>query len=264
MTLTTVLVNLTILSVPLSAIAQGIPPLLEIERAEGTINVVIRNVGAARMTACALTYSQVLQQNGRQHEVGGRNIYDAVTNHNQIVPPGGTHTVKLVPRDAAADPNVQIRAGIYEDGSTFGDPGWVDLIRKRRFDFLEASINALEDLSTVTSNSMSSSNPAAVMETALSKRMAALGDEAQKAQAEAKGFSSGQSPYGGNTPAERSAKLAVLAAQEHVTAVKAIYSMVIYNLKIPPTSNGIPVDFAQTLNILRTKLTQEISRMKSQ
>ena len=265
MKFTPVFINL-IFSLPLCAFAQGIPPSLEIERVQGTINVVIRNVGATPMTACVLTYCQVLQQNGKQHEVSGRNVFDVVTNPNhKVIAPGGTYLIKLGVRDAAADPNVQIRGGLYEDGSAFGDTGWVGLIRKRRSAFLESSTSALEDFSAATSNSRSSLDSASMMKTALSRRMAALGDESQKAQADASGVSSGKvSPFDADTPAERSARLALLASQDHANAVNAVYSALIQNLKTPPTSNGSPVDFWQTINILRTKLTQDISRLRSQ
>jgi hypothetical protein len=58
------------------------------------------------------------------------------------VPPG-VPTLFVV---GGADTQIQVQAGIFHDGSTYGDPQWIDGLRKRRVYYLQALDAFLDEL----------------------------------------------------------------------------------------------------------------------
>ena len=50
------------------------------------------------------------------------------------VPPGAPTTFVV----GGADTQIQVQAGIFQDGSTYGDPQWIEGLRKRRVYYLQA------------------------------------------------------------------------------------------------------------------------------
>ncbi|HXJ42767.1 MAG TPA: hypothetical protein VNH18_26030 [Bryobacteraceae bacterium] len=98
--------------------AQGIPPLIALDPiGQGVVKALIRNTGATNLSAYALTCVLESQPGEAPHPFWMRNVYDGVTTRaNAPIRPGDTRSVQLGAR-GASDPRIQIRAGIYEDGS---------------------------------------------------------------------------------------------------------------------------------------------------
>src|ERR1700676_1260127 len=58
------------------------------------------------------------------------------------VPPGAPTTFVV----GGADTQIQVQAGIFQDGSTYGDPQWIEGLRKHRVYYLQALDAFLDEL----------------------------------------------------------------------------------------------------------------------
>ena len=58
------------------------------------------------------------------------------------VPPGASTTFVV----GGADTQIQVQAGIFQDGSTYGDPQWIEGLRKHRVYYLQALDAFLDEL----------------------------------------------------------------------------------------------------------------------
>ncbi|HWB87305.1 MAG TPA: hypothetical protein VG675_24395 [Bryobacteraceae bacterium] len=77
-----------------------------------------------------------------------------MTSIYKVIPPGATQTLREITRKDIGPPVLQFRAAIFEDGTTYGDPEWVQVFLQGRSVFLQALNSGLADLQKATADNM--------------------------------------------------------------------------------------------------------------
>ena len=105
---------------------------------DGRLCVTITNHSKATLTAYFASWAAQDQRPGHM----AFQYHDSLIGAYHPIPPGGTGilTAETIPPE--------IRAAVFDDGSTYGDPDWVRMILSRRGQWLAATEAALKDLET--------------------------------------------------------------------------------------------------------------------
>jgi hypothetical protein len=107
----------------------------------GRSEITILNNSAAPLEAFAVTWTMPREPSGTRTSLSCKDALLQVT----FKPlPAGAQTILTVPGSPALQ--AQVRAGIFQDGSTFGDREWVDVLRQRRALYLQAVDAFLNEL----------------------------------------------------------------------------------------------------------------------
>jgi hypothetical protein len=132
--------------------------LLVTSHGDGTAAVSLTNPNSIAIMAYAVTIVATGPQNANSNRPRGRSasrfIRDAATNEVQQQILAGRKVEFNVGTPNGGDPSVSLRAAIFEDGTSVGDPKWVDILLKRRRYYYQTTSSLLSDLSRVSAMSI--------------------------------------------------------------------------------------------------------------
>ena len=102
------------------------------ELGDGRSQVTITNTSGVPLEAFVATWITPEPSGGHRSS----SIYNDALLQFRVkrVPPGAPTTFVV----GGADTQIQVQAGIFQDGSTYGDPQWIEGIRKHRVYYLQA------------------------------------------------------------------------------------------------------------------------------
>jgi len=102
------------------------------ELGDGRSQVTITNTSGVPLEAFVVTFITTEPSGGHRSSLSHN---DALFQFGvKTVPPG----VPTPFMGGGADTQIQVQAGIFQDGSTYGDPQWIEGLRKRRVYYLQA------------------------------------------------------------------------------------------------------------------------------
>jgi len=130
-------------SLPVHAQSAGItPPNFEIEihiEEAGSPKYKVTNLTGKTVTACVVRLSSSLESKDQSHTV-----WDALIQNVPPIEPNSSISQFLGHRVGGPLPdNVEVVAGVWVDGETFGDPDWVNVILKGRESLVAAYDQAI-------------------------------------------------------------------------------------------------------------------------
>ena len=142
---------------------------------------------------------------------------------------------------------VQVRAGIFQDGSTYGDPEWTAILLKRREQHVAALDAFIRELEAATSGALPQAD--------LIERLQTLRDAQLASITASSPAATGASSVNG----ELNLNLLMCAARRE--SVDTVFHFVIANVKKPPaTLEGSARPFPDTVVMLTRILKQRRSR----
>lgn len=225
--------------------------------ANGQANVVLRNNSAVPLTAYVITsVSDVPSAKGVGTTTSKRD-WDAATTRAQRPLPANGQTTLTLGAPGATNTKVQFHAGIFEDGRTFGDPDWVDLILQRRGYLLQDMDAALKDLQSASTGGLS--QEALVQQLTASRDAkraeAQIGYKAAMAEAIAKDAM--RQLYVEPTQALKKANLRVLSENDRGGSATEVYLPLLHAVAKPPAkSDGSPMPLTEVVKLLINRLNQ--------
>jgi|HubBroStandDraft_5_1064220.scaffolds.fasta_scaffold51901_2 hypothetical protein len=107
---------------------------------EGAPRYTVTNLTGKTVTACVVRLSSSLERNGQS-----RTLWDALVQNVPPIQPNASISQFLAHRVGGPLPDkVEVVAGVWVGGETFGDPEWVNVILKSRESLVAAYDQAIE------------------------------------------------------------------------------------------------------------------------
>lgn len=165
--------------------------------------------------------------------------------YNDALLQAGSKTIPTTFTVMGGGAQIQVQAGIFQDGSTYGDPQWIEGIRQQRVDYLQTLDAFLAELRTA-SPTTSQIGLVQQLSGARDRLIAATKNTIQSPNSETPNFSD---MFLRNAPG-RSIRLA--------------YTLLVKNITKPPAqSNGTAMALPDVLTTLIDLLSAERSRLAS-
>jgi hypothetical protein len=165
--------------------------------------------------------------------------------YNDVLLQAGSKTVPttFTLMGGGADTQIQVQAGIFQDGSTYGDPQWIEGIRKHRVYYLQALDAFLAEL-RAASPTTSQVNLVQQLGETRDRLIAATKNTIQSPNSETPSFSD---MFLRNAPGR---------------SIRVVYTLLVRNITKPPAqSNGAVMALPDVLTTLIDILSAERSKV---
>ncbi|HWB83937.1 MAG TPA: hypothetical protein VG675_07335 [Bryobacteraceae bacterium] len=227
----------------LGLFAQTVPATVSLNGNQLTV----KNDSSSAMTALAYTISQ----SDSPHHWARTVFRDAiVTSVEKVIPPGAERTFMEPGHEGPGTPILELKAAVFEDGTTFGDPQWIQVLLQRRVDFLRGLNSGLTDLQNAAGHNMSRD--------AILRELAASRDATVAAISFVPVAPNSPPPVAGSQEASAQRRLLSIANMDCKERVRIVYFSLIGNITKPPThSDGRVLTLSETVNWLTQLLRKE-------
>ena len=224
---------------------------------DGSTTIQISNRYIYDLTAYVVTsYRGTKLADGRSGLESTRHYIDSiVTKSQKRIPPGGEYNLKegAFADDAAAV--FELKAGVFEDGTSFGDAGWVQAILNRRKAQLEALRAVIADVQTGNSSAL-----IPLLKASLAEKVAVI-EAARKAdfnEIQASGLTPLTDIFHESTGAQKAANLKLTSDDDRRSCFRTVYGALISNLSKPPVEGDPSRYFAFLVSLLINERDQLI------
>ena len=203
---------------------------------DGSTTIQISNRYSHDLTAYVVTsYRGTKLADGHSGTESTRHYIDSiVTKAHKQIPPGSEYNLKegAFADDAAAV--FEVKAGVFEDGTSFGDAGWVQAILNRRKAQLEAIRAVIADVQTGNSSAL-----IPLLKASLAEKVAVM-EAARKAdfnEIQASGLTPLSNIFHESTEAQKAANLKLTSDDDRRSCLRAVYGVLSSNLSKPPVED---------------------------
>jgi hypothetical protein len=195
--------------------------------AQGRVTVSFQNTSNRPLTAVAITWI-VPHASGPGHE--GWLVYkDALIEGNFLPVTPGSSSKLTVGGEKLQVVEAKVQAGVFDDGSGFGDSQWIQMITARRGRYVEAMNYVLTDLAEKIANTSDSRTAIQELQISQQARIAAIPiNNYQLRQL-----------FLEPTQDIKDANLAALAIKDQVGCIRVAYGRVLHSLPKSPSVQHI-------------------------